>query len=190
MIRSLLPAALFTCLATAAAAATLSGIALRDTYDVNGQHLVLNGIGLRTVTFLRIRIYVAGLYVAKPTHNAQEILDSPGPKVLVQRFVHAGTKEQVEKEFIKGEQENCVDGDCPLSDKPDFERLVAAAPAVEPGDTWTYIFADGGMQIYANGKLFGQTTNANLAYHMLAGFIGAHPPTPELREQLLGLPAG
>ena len=36
---------------------------LPDTLQVDGKTLHLNGLGLRTYSFLRIHIYVAGLYL-------------------------------------------------------------------------------------------------------------------------------
>ena len=190
MARKLLAALLCAALASGAFAATLNGVTLRDTYPMNGQTLVLNGIGLRTLTIFKVKIYVAGLYLAQRSHDAQQILASPGPKVLVLRFLHAGSKAEVEKEYRAGEAQNCGNGECAPTDETDFERLVAAAPAVEPGDTTTYIFTGAGVQVYANQTLIGNFANKDLAYRLLAGFIGDHPPSPELKQALLGLPAG
>ena len=186
--RLLLPLA---CLAAgSAAAATLEGVTLPDTYQAAGQKLELNGIGLRTLTIFNVRIYVAALYTAHPSHDAQQILDSPAPKVLVLRFIHAGSKADVEKEYRKGEETNCADGGCAAADGPDFERLVAAAPAVKEGDTTTYIFSGDGVQVLANDKPLIQIHNRDLAKRLLAGFIGAHPPSASLRSALLGDSAG
>ncbi|MDR3533259.1 MAG: chalcone isomerase family protein, partial [Rhodopila sp.] len=150
---------------------------------------VLNGIGLRTLTIFNIKAYVAGLYLAQPSHDAQQILASPGPKVIVLQFLRAGSKERVERQYRAGEMVNCGEGGCDPSDQGDFERLVAAAPAVNVGDRSIYIFTPQGVRVYANDKLIGDFANRDLAYRLLAGFIGNHPPSQELRRQLLGLPA-
>jgi Chalcone isomerase-like len=175
--------------ASNAAAATLDGVTLPDSYPVNGQTLVLNGIGLRTLTILNIGIYVAGLYLPQPSHDAQQILASGGPKVVLLKFIRSGSKERVERQYRAGEEENCGQGGCAPSDKEDFERLVAAAPAVNPGDTSTYIVTDKGVRVLANDRVIGDFADRDLAHQLLAGFIGEHPPTRELRRQLLGLPA-
>ena len=47
--------------ASVAAAAELDGVAMPDMQDVAGYHLVLNGVGLRTYSLLRVHIYVVGL---------------------------------------------------------------------------------------------------------------------------------
>lgn len=182
-------AALIACwLSSTAAAATLAGVSLPDSYTVNGQSLVLNGLGLRTLTIFSIRAYVAGLYLTRPSHDAQQILASPEPRVLVLKFLRSASKERIETQYRAGEAENCGHGGCAASDQTDFERLVAAAPAVVRGDTSTYVFSATGVRVFANDRLIGDFANSDLAYHLLAGFIGSHPPSPELRRRLLGLP--
>jgi hypothetical protein len=188
MLRKFVPALIICWLASNAAAATLDGVSLPDTYTVAGQSLVLNGIGLRTLTIFAIRAYVAALYLPQPSHDAQQILASSGPKVIILKFVHGASKARVEKQYRAGEEENCGNGGCDPSDQTDFERLVAAAPAVDPGDTSTYVFTDRGVRVFANDRMIGDFANRDLAYHLLSGFIGSHPPSRELRRQLLGLP--
>ncbi len=189
MLRALLQLLLFTCITSGATAATLSGVSLPDSYVVDGRPLALNGIGVRTLTIFRIRTYVAALYLPQPSHDARQILASSSPKVILLRFVHSGSKAQVERQYRAGEEANCGTGGCAASDQADFERLVAAAPAVKPGDTSTYIFSAAGVSVFANNRLLGEFANQDLAYHLLAGFIGDHPPSQDLRRALLGLPA-
>ncbi len=187
MIRTLAMLLAYFWLPSAATAATLSGATLPDSYVVDGQPLALNGIGLRTLTIFKVKVYIAGLYLQRPSHDAQQILASPGPKAIVLKFLHSGSKDQVEKQFREGEQRNCGDGGCAPSNQADFEKLVAAAPAVEVGDTSTYIFSAKRVRVLANNRLIGDFANADLAYHLLAGFIGAHPPSEDLRDHMLGL---
>ncbi|WP_428540061.1 chalcone isomerase family protein [Rhodopila sp.] len=188
-IRQILAVALIICwLSHGAHAANLAGMSLPDTYSVNGQSLVLNGLGLRTLTILSIRAYIAGLYLPQPSHDATQILASGEPRVLILRFLRSASKARIEAEYRAGERENCGQGGCAASDKADFERLIAVAPAVERGDTSTYVFTTSGVRVFANQRLIGDFANKDLAYHLLAGFIGPHPPSQQLRRRLLGLP--
>ena len=188
MPRLRLLAACLLCLAQPAASATLEGVTLPDTMPFKGRTLVLNGIGLRTLTVFSVRIYVAGLYLTAPSHDPDAIIKSPEPKVLVLRFLHGGSKEDVQKEYRQGERQNCGDGGCSADEAPEFDRLVAAAPAVAVGDTSTYVFADGTCDVLANGREIDRVTNPDVARRLLAGFIGEHPPSASLRRALLGLP--
>lgn len=187
MTRTLAILLAYVWVSSAATAATLGGATLPDSYSADGQPLVLNGIGLRTLTIFRVKAYIAGLYLPRPSHDAQQILASPGPKVVMLKFLHSGSKEQIEKQFREGEAKNCGAGGCAASDQADFEKLVAAAPPVEVGDTSTYIFTQKRVRVLANNRLIADFANPDLAYHLLAGFIGAHPPSDDLRDHMLGL---
>ncbi len=168
-------------------ATTVSGVVVPDTYVVNGQTLQLNGAGLRTLTIFEISVYVAALYVPHPSHDAKAIAADPGSKVIVLHFLHDATKAQVEAEFRKGEQINCGKGECDPADQPDFERLIAASPAIKVGDTATYIYTPRRLRVLANDRPIGDFANGDLSDRLLKGFIGAHPPTESLRSALLGL---
>ena len=171
---------------TPASAASLAGITFPDTMTIDGQTLTLNGLGLRTMTILNVKIYVAGLYVAAPAHEARAIEAASTPKVLVLRYIHGGSKEQVEEEYRKGEALNCGHGECPQADAPDFERLIAVAPAVKEGDTTTYIATARGLRVLANNRPLIEINNPDLGNRIIDGFIGAHPPMDSLRAALLG----
>ena len=166
--------------------ATLSGVTFPDTYPVQGQTLALNGLGLRTLTVLNIRAYVAGLYLAQRSANAQQIMGSAAPKVLLMQFLHAGTKAQIERQFHNGEMVNCGSGGCDPANQADFDKLVSAAPAVAVGDTFTFIVTQRGVGFYANNRLLVQSNSPDLGRLILQGFIGSHPPSEDLRKSLLG----
>ena len=187
IFRTLLPALAGLLLASHAGAATMDGVTLPDTYAVEGQTLQLNGIGVRTLTIFSVKIYVAGLYLPAPSHDAGAILKSAAPRVLVLKFLHAGSKADIQKEYREGEKTNCGNGGCNPADEGDFERLVAAAPAVAVGDTSTFIFTAKGFRVLANGRDIGNYNNRDLADRVLAGFIGEHPPSTDLRSALLGV---
>src|SRR5207247_9289332 len=50
-------------LAARASAGELAGVTLPDRIQVDSRTLVLNGMGLREATFLKVDVYVAGLYL-------------------------------------------------------------------------------------------------------------------------------
>lgn len=168
-----------------AAAATLAGVTFPDTYPVAGQTLRMNGIALRSLTILKVRAYVVALYLQQPTSDAAAILASPGTKVVLIQYLHDADKARIDAEFREGEKNNCGAGDCPKEDEADFERMLAAAPAVKVGDTSTFVIGKQNLQVYANNKLTG-TYVPDLGRLVLAGFIGAHPPAQDVKAALLG----
>lgn len=178
------------CLVLPGRAATIGGVSLPDTYPLPGQTLVLNGIGIRTLTIFSVRAYVAGIYLPHKSQDARAILASPEPKVLLMQFLHSASKAQVEQQYREGETRNCGHGECAPSDEADFERLVAATPAAAVGDTLTYIFTSKGVRALSNNRVIGDFANPDLAFRLLAGFIGDKPPSEDLKNHLLGLTRG
>ena len=170
-------------------AASISGLSLPDTYPLAGQALVLNGLGIRTLTIFKVKVYLAGLYVAQRSRDARAILASPGPKVILMQFLHKASKEDVEKQYREGEAKNCGRGECNPSDKDDFERLVALTPGAAVGDTLAYICTQRGLRVLFNGKPVADIANPDLAMRILAGFIGSYPPSEDLKARLLGAAA-
>ena len=169
-----------------AQAATLDGYTLPDTYPVTGQSLVLNGMGIRTLTIFQVKVYVAGLYLAQKNANPQAIMASTTPKVVLMQFLHTASKADIEKEYREGEAKNCGHGECSDAEKPDFERLIAATPGRAVGQTLTYIVTAKGLQVLADNQVVGTFNNPALANRILNGFIGANPPSADLKAHLLG----
>ena len=173
--------------AAPAGAVMIENVDIADSIVVDGQTFRLNGAGLRSVPVIGIDVYIAALYLTAPSHDAAAIMASPAPKVVVIHFLHSATKAQLEHSFRNGEQENCGNGECDPSERPDFERLVAAAQAVQPGDATTYIYYSNRLRVLQNGRPIGDYANGPLSQQLLRGFLGQHPPTERLKRQMLGL---
>ena len=169
-------------------AATTGGVTLPDTYPVGGQALVLNGLGIRTLTVFNVKVYAAGLYLAQRNGDARAIMASPGPKVILLQFLHAASKSDIEKHYREGEEHNCGQGGCAPADAADFERLIAATPAAAVGDTLTYVLTPKSVRVLSNNRVIGEFANPDLGLRLLAGFIGDVPPSADLKRHLLGAP--
>lgn len=178
-------AAMLTLLSVGAAAAAFEGVSLPDTATFGGTQLRLNGIGLRTYSWLRIRIYVAGLYLERPSRDAEAILRSPEKKLLVVRFIHDVDAEDARKAWREGFQDNCLPP-CHLA-PADIARFLAAVPDMRSGDRSTLAFTAASVSITLNGQTLGTISDPMFAHAVLATFLGPHPPTPQLKRELLGL---
>ena len=194
MIRSAAVLGLVLCLTGGltggvAAARTLDGVTMPDSMVVEGQTLHLNGMAVRTVTILHLHVYVAGLYVAKPTQDAQAILQASGLKVLRIQFVRSAGVDRVQTEMRRGQARDCTDG-CSKADDAAFAQLLATARAFNQGDIQTYIYAPDALRILFDGKPTATIVNADFSRRMLDSWIGAHPPSAAMRDGLLGVTAG
>jgi hypothetical protein len=178
-------AAVLAMLAISASAAVLDGVSLPETATLGVSELRLNGIALRTYSWLRIRIYVAGLYLERPSRDAEAILRSPEKKLLVVRFIHDVDAEEARKAWREGFDDNCR-APCRLA-PADVARFLAAVPAMRSGDRSTLAFTPAGVSITLNGQTLGMISDPMFARAVLATFIGPHPPTERLKRGLLGI---
>ena len=186
-----LPGFVFAGLALAAAspalAATKGGVTMPDTLPVDGSTLVLNGIGLRTFTFLHIRGYVGALYLPRKSSDVETVLSEPGPKVLTIQYVHNGTVAQLNKLYMDSSRTYCAHHTCTEADKTDFETLLGAIQPVKPGDVSSFVMTDHGVQVLFNGKQVALVPDAAFGKVILDSDLGSTAPSAELRDGLLGL---
>ena len=185
MIRRVILACVAWAAVSAANAADLEGISLPDTRVVDGTHMRLNGIGLRTFSVFGIPIYVAGLYLERRSDNSDTILQSADPKLLDIRFLRDVDADDARQAWRDGFEQNCR-APCYL-DPHDVERFLAAVPSMHKGDESTLLFTSKGVTVKLNGQPMGEVTDPHFATAMLATFIGAEPPTRRLKRELLGL---
>ena len=184
MKRVVLGVALACAMLLPARAAELEGVTLPDSWSVGRSELRLNGIALRTYSIFRVPIYVAGLYLVHPNHDADTILRSGEMKLLEIRFVHDVEQVNAQAAWREGFDDNCV-APCHIA-PADLERFLAALPSMRKGDSFSILFTGSGAEFKANGRPIGTVPDGRFAAAMLATFIGPHPPTARLKQGLLG----
>ncbi len=167
-----------------AQAAQLAGVSMPNAESVGAQTLTLNGIGLRTYSFIHVHIYVAALYLPHPMDKASSILNSPAPKILQLHFVRSVGVSQVRNAWKKGLMANCV-APCTLSNA-ELDQFLATLKPVSAGETVKFVFTGRGFSAYENGQVEGHVDNPKLARLVLAVFIGPHVSAPTLKSELLG----
>ena len=171
-------------LASPARAARLAGVTLPDTANVGGTALVLNGIGLRTYSVMAVHIYVVGLYLQTPSHDADAILASSEVKLLVLQFVRNVPAAKVRDAWHTGLLNNCI-SPCRLQPAL-LARFLSSLPAMHAGETVKLVFTKAGMQAYNDGKPAGSFADPQFSRLLLAVFLGPHAAVPGLKAELLG----
>ena len=166
-----------------AAAATLSGVAMPDTLDAAGAHLVLNGMALRTYSILGLRIYVAGLYLDHRSSDADQIMASPSPKLLRFTFVRDVGQAAARRSWHESLQNSCRPP-CQLPPEA-VDRFLGAVPGMHAGDTSEFLFTGSALDVSMNGHLLGHVDDPLFMRVILTSFIGAHPTVPEVKRALL-----
>jgi len=156
-----------------------------DQLTVDGTSLYLNGIGLRTFPLFGIHIYVAGLYLQRPSEDPETIIRSGEMKLLEVRFLRDVDAEDARDSWRDSFEQNCK-APCYLDPK-DVQQFLASVPSVRKGDTGSLLFTQHGLLVTFNGRLMGDITDQHFANVVLTTFIGPVPPTPRLKRELLGL---
>jgi Chalcone isomerase-like len=184
MVRGLFLAVVIVVTLSVAHAADLEGVSMPDTRVVDGVQMRLNGIGLRTYSVLGIRIYVAGLYLERRSGDPNTIIHSQQRKLLDIRFLRDVGAADAQTAWQESFEQNCK-SPCYL-DPHDLQRFLTAVPSTHKGDDSTLLFTSEGVHVTFNGRPMGDIPDPQFAELMLATFIGAVPPTPRLKRELLG----
>lgn len=181
-----LAAYLTACIAATGWAGELGGVTLPEQTAVEGSTLVLNGMGLREVTWLRFKVYVAGLYLETKSSDADAILGSELPKRIVFVFVRSVGRKRIIKEWDEGLKANIGKDFAALEDR--VATLHAWLPdAVGKGDEMTLTYLPGkGVVVEIKGEARDTIPGADFARALFAIWLGARPPNKTLKMGLLG----
>jgi hypothetical protein len=185
----ILAAALALTLPAAVAAPALGAecreVQFADSATVGGAELVLNGMGLRKVTFLKVKVYVAGLYLGEATGDAGRILGSNQPWRLALHFLREVEASDIRDAFLEGFEK--ATGVIPDELRPRIEALNAMMVDFEEGDSLAFANDPAkGVTAEINGGAVGAIEGADFAVAFLSIWLGPEPPNEDLKSGLLG----
>jgi chalcone isomerase-like protein len=163
-------------------AASLAGVDLPDTVTVDGVTLLLNGMGLREATFLRVKAYVGGLYLEQRTSDADTVIASRQLKRVTMKFLRdidrgplaSGWADELRK----------------VTPKPPEDRITqftALIPDVKKGDTMSFTWRPAvGIEVARNGEVRGSVSGDEFARALFTVWFGPHPGDENLKRGMLG----
>jgi hypothetical protein len=162
-----------------------AGVTMPDTIEVAGKHLVLNGMGLREATWLKIDVYVAGLYVENVSSDPAKLVAANEVKRLVLRFVRDVDRDDIVEAWSDGFKHNATVKVATL--KPLIDRLNGWMGDFEDGNTLTFTYVPGtGVQVDFGAARKGTIPGDDFARSLFSIWLGPNPPTGALKEGLLG----
>jgi hypothetical protein len=163
----------------------LAGVSMPDTITVGGKALALNGLGLREATFLKIDVYVAGLYLERTASDPEAILASGETKQLKMHFLRGVSRKDVVGSWKEGVTKNAGAAAGAVQDR--FEKLYAAMTDVAEGDDLILTEVPGkGVTATLEGKELVTLAGEDFARVLWSIWLGKSPPNPELKLGLLG----
>lgn len=167
------------------AALTIEEITFSDRAAVDKSTLVINGVGLRTATIFKVKVYAAALYLKNKITTAAAVLDSPYPKVLEMEFLREIAGNDIQKAWDQSFEENC-ELDC-IAGKAALQKLKALMVSVKNGDRMAYKFREWSVEVTFNGAPLGRVIDKNFPRSLLSTWVGKKPPTETLKTGLLGI---
>lgn len=177
--------ALLSLAATAAHAGTKAGVTMPDTIAVGDKQLILNGMGLREATWLKIDVYVAGLYLEHVSSDASAIVASAQTMRLVLHFVRDVDRSDIVKAWNEGFAGNATVKLAAI--RPQIDRLNSWMGDCADGSTLTFTYEPGkGVAVDVGTTRKGVIEGADFARSLFAIWLGPKPPTSALRKGLLG----
>lgn len=170
--------------ASAAQAGTLAGVTLPDKAEVDGQSLVLNGMGLRSK--LIIKVYVGGLYLPQKEKSAQKILAADTPRRMALNFIYDVSKDQMCEAWDDGLESNVPNASAEV--KKNFQTLCGWMNGVGKGQQLVMTYLPGqGTRVEIAGKLKGTIPGKPTADAILSTWIGPDPaPGKDFKKAVLG----
>ncbi len=171
--------------AGATPAAECSGVSFPATVVVDGSSLALNGLGLRLATMLKVKVYVGGLYLARPSKDPRAILEASSPKQLALAFVRDVGAGDLAGAWQEGFENNAKPQLPALQARVD--RLKSWMADMKTGQRLTFTSLPGaGITVDVNGRAAGKIEGDDFAKAFLSLWLGEHPANPGLKSGLLG----
>ncbi|HID83171.1 MAG TPA: hypothetical protein EYH06_00195 [Chromatiales bacterium] len=164
-------------------AATVDGVTLPDTVELNGTNLVLNGMGTRKATMFKVKVYVMGLYLTEKRDGAKAIMQSESPKRIVMRFVRDVGAKKIRDGWQTGFEKNSPDA-AVLQGK--IDQFNAAMDDMKKGDEIQLDFAAGQVDVVINGENKATIEGVDFQRALLSIWLGPHPPNKALKAGILG----
>lgn len=172
---------------SAALAKDCKGIHFPDHALVAGSDLTLNGIGLQRATFFRVDVYLGALYVAATTRDPNALIDAASPQELIVHFLRnvsvRDMRDQWTKDFVH------VVPDRPESLMQRVALLNTWLSDMKTGQRLTFVRQPHeGIKVVIGGVLKGTVPGDDFARVFMSIWLGAAPPSENLRAGLLGGP--
>ena len=164
---------------------TVGGVTMPERITVDGTELTLNGMGIRQATFLRVDVYVAGLYVEEPSQSADYLIDSEQVKVMHLEFVRSVSESDMAEALEEGFQNSAEDY---AAIRGEVQQIIGWLSSFSSGDTLTFSYLPGqGVRVAVNGEFRGVTGDASFGRALIGIWLGDDPPNERLKRGLLGL---
>jgi hypothetical protein len=160
------------------------GVTMPDQITDQGHAMVLNGLGVRKAYGV-VTVYVAGLYLEKASHDANDIIQSKEGKRLVLHFLMDVDQGRIRQAWSEGITKNCL-GDC-KGFAPEMKMLTDWMTNMRNGEEMGFALSADSVTVTVSGTVKGTIRKEGFPQQFVALFLGKTPPNKGLKDGLLGL---
>ena len=166
-----------------AAAEKCAGVSMSDKKTIDGQELVLNGLGIREATIFSVNVYAAGLYIPEKSSDGKKIAAADSPKHLVLHFVRGVEKHKIVDAYRESFNKTAKGKGL----KSKIDKLLGWMESAKEGKEQVYTYVPGkGLTVEVNGKEKGTIEGADFAESFFLIWLGSDRPNAGLKRGLLG----
>lgn len=164
-------------------AGSIADVDFEDQVTVGGKSLQLNGMGLRTATALKVKIYAIGLYLEEKNPDPKAIIQSAGNKRIRMHWMHDVSADDITEGWTEGFENNTKD----ISGiKAEIERFNASMQDMEDGGELVLDISGGKVEVLINGTSVETIEGDEFLQALLAIWLGPKPPNKPLKKGILG----
>jgi hypothetical protein len=166
-----------------ASAEKCAGVTMTDTTTVDGDELVLNGMGIREATVFSVDVYVAGLYLEESSDNGSQVAASDQKKKLVMAFVRDVDKSDITDAYRQSLKKTASGKGLEAK----ISKLLGWMEGMSTGETQKYTYIPGeGLTVELKGNEKGTIEGADFGEAFFNIWLGSNPPNAGLKRGMLG----
>lgn len=167
-----------------AMAGEIAGVVMEDTIAAQGHVLSLVGMGVRNKVV--VKVYAAGLYMAEPSLDPEEIVASDQPKALRMLFLYKKVEgDKLREAWVEGFEKNTPDAPPDLKER--MERFVSlfSADAMK-GEEYLFSYVPGtGTTVRIGDREAALIEGSDFASALMRIWFGDYPADKGLKKSVL-----
>lgn len=168
-----------------AAALTVEGVDVPDTYSAMDTELKLNGAGTRSKWFMDL--YIGGLYVPETIDDGQAIINADEPQAITLHIISGMiTSDKMKSATMEG-FENSTGGDL-AAIKDDVDAFLDVfSEEIKDGDVFDLVYLPGeGVRVLKNGDQRATIGDLEFKKALFGIWLSDEPAQEDLKEKMLG----
>lgn len=168
---------------SSAFALELEGVNIPQTLKCAEVETALSGYGLRTATWLRIKVYVLAVYAPKKITKDDGANPTARPLCFELTYLKDFDNDDVDKAWDYQFKESSQHSYAGLKD--DIMNVKKYFGPIKGERKESFVLTEDKTFLYENGALKGEIAGKDFQRSFLSMWFGTNPPSPELKESLL-----